>query len=175
MLCTTDIIVFTEKRMKGISVFLLAAATALAADFVDGQAARLVIGQETFTSQLDTPTAEILGGAGGVAFANNTLFIADSSRVGAGPLNHRVLIYPNIGGSLPGPTAELGYERPCPVCLGSASVVLGQPDFTTNTMNAVATRNNLRAPTAVASDGVRLAVADTDHNRVLIWNTINLA
>src|SRR5262249_8672786 len=53
------------------------------------------------------------------------------------------------------------------------SVVLGQPDFTTTTLNAAATQNNLRLPTAVASDGTRLAVADTDHNRILIWNNIS--
>ena len=34
------------------------------------------------------------------------------------------------------------------------------------------TASSMRAPTAVASDGVHLVVADTDHNRVLIWNRI---
>jgi len=43
-------------------------------------------------------------------------------------------------------------------------VVLGQPDFTTVTENLTAAQNNLRLPTAVASDGVHLVVADTDHN-----------
>ena len=56
--------------------------------------------------------------------------------------------------------------------MGRATVVLGQPDFTTTTLNLSATRNTLRLPTAVASDGVHLVVADTDHNRVLIWNRI---
>ena len=160
--------------MKCLSVFLLSAASLFAADFNTGQAARLVIGQETFTSQLDTPTASILGGAGGVAYANNMLFVADSSRAGAGPTNHRVLIYPSVSNLLPGPTDELQFETKCPVCLGSASVVLGQPDFSTTTQNNDATQNNLRLPTAVASDGTRLVVADTDHNRVLIWNKIPL-
>jgi uncharacterized protein (TIGR03437 family) len=58
------------------------------------------------------------------------------------------------------------------VCLGQATVVLGQPDFTTTTENLTASQNNLREPTAVASDGVHLVVADTNHNRVLIWNRI---
>ena len=51
-------------------------------------------------------------------------------------------------------------------------MVLGQPDFTTTTENFTASQNNLREPTAVASDGVHLVVADTNHNRVLIWNRI---
>src|SRR5262245_54469500 len=111
--------------MKCVSFFLLTAAGVFAADFNNGQAGRLVIGQETFTSQLDTPTDSILGGVGGVAYANNMLFVADSSRAGAGPLNHRVLVYPSVSGMLPNPTDQLDYTRKCPVCLGSASVVLG--------------------------------------------------
>jgi len=58
------------------------------------------------------------------------------------------------------------------VCVGQATVVLGQPDFTTATENLAAAQNNLRLPTAVASDGVHVVVADTNHNRVLIWNRI---
>src|SRR5207244_4371225 len=44
--------------------------------------------------------------------------------------------------------------------------------FSTTTENLAATPTTLRLPTAVASDGVHLAVADTNHNRVLIWNRI---
>jgi uncharacterized protein (TIGR03437 family) len=50
--------------------------------------------------------------------------------------------------------------------------VLGQPDFVTTTINNTPTQNSLRNPQGVASDGVHLIVADTDDNRVLIWNTI---
>src|ERR1019366_747101 len=64
------------------------------------------------------------------------------------------------------------YSRKCPVCLGQANVVMGQPDFVTTTLNLTATQNDLRLATAVAADGVHVVVADTDHNRVLIWNTI---
>jgi uncharacterized protein (TIGR03437 family) len=160
--------------MKCLSVLLLSATLGAAADFTTGQAARLVIGQETFTSQLETASQSVLGGVGGVAVANNQLFLADASRAGAGPLNHRVLIYPSISTMLPQPTAELVYDRKCPVCLGDASVVLGQPDFAKTDQNTIATQNGLRLPTAVASDGTRLVVADTDHNRVLIWNRIPL-
>ena len=59
------------------------------------------------------------------------------------------------------------YNRKCPACLGKATSVLGQPDFTTTTENITATRNGLRLPTAVASDGVHVVVADTNHNRVM--------
>ena len=51
-------------------------------------------------------------------------------------------------------------------------MVLGQDDFTTTAEPLVASASNLRLPTAVASDGVHLVVADTNHNRVLIWNRI---
>src|SRR4051794_8375674 len=53
-------------RMKCISVFILSAATLFAqgADLTTGQAARLVIGQRTFTSQ-DTNSSDIVVGAVG--------------------------------------------------------------------------------------------------------------
>ncbi len=162
--------------MKGITLFLLGAAAAFAqgptVGFTTGQAARLVIGQETFTSQDSNSSDVIVGGVSGLAYAADTLFVADSNRVGSSPNNHRVLLYQNLSGMLPSPTAPLNYDRKCPVCLGKATVVLGQPDFATTTENIQASSTNLRLPTAVASDGVHLVVADTNHNRVLIWNRI---
>ena len=157
--------------MKCISLLFLCAA-ASAADFTTGQAARLVIGQTTFTAQDSNSSDTILGAASGLAYAADTLFVADSNRVGASPVNHRVLLYQNASGQFPSPTAELQYSRKCPVCLGQANVVLGQPDFTTTTENIIANQSLLRLPTAVASDGVHVVVADTNHNRVLIWNRI---
>src|SRR5947208_14421836 len=162
--------------MKYISVYILSAAAVFAqtttTGFTTGQAARLVIGQPTFTSQDTNSSDTIIGAISGLAFAADTLFVADSNRVGASPNNHRVLLYQNVSGMLPNPTAQLTYNRKCPVCLGQATLVLGQPDFTTATENVLASRTTLRLPTAVASDGVRLVVADTNHNRVLIWNRI---
>jgi uncharacterized protein (TIGR03437 family) len=158
--------------MKCISVLLLCAAAAGADDFTTGQAARLVIGQVTFTQQDSNSSDTIVGGISGLAYAADTLFVADSNRVGASPTNHRVLLFQNASGQFPSPTAELQYNRKCPVCLGQANVVLGQPDFTTTTENLTANQSSLRTPTAVASDGVHVVVADTDHNRVLIWNRI---
>src|SRR5215471_21704209 len=140
--------------MKGIFLFLLSAAAIVAqpqVDFIEGQAARLVIGQPTFTAQDSNSSDTILGAASGLAFAGDTLIVADSNRVGASPTNHRVLLFQNISGQLPNPAAQLTYDRKCPVCLGKATVVLGQPDFSTTTENVAASKNNLRLPTAVAS------------------------
>ncbi len=141
-----------------------------APDFVNGQAARAVIGQETFTKADPNSTNMVIGSANGVAYAANTLFVADSNVMGAAPVNNRVLMFQNMSSQLLAPSAELPYVTACPVCVGTANVVLGQPDFITNTINVDASQNNLRLPSAVASDGVHLAVADTNHNRVLIWN-----
>jgi uncharacterized protein (TIGR03437 family) len=164
--------------MKCISVFLLSAAAVCAADFMTGQAARAVIGQVTFTDEDPNASDTVLGGVSGLAFAADTLFVADSNRIGALNSNNRVLLFQGILNQIPIPSAELppaaglSSVSQCPVCVGRATVVLGQPDFSTNTLNPAATQSNLRLATAVASDGVHLVVADTDHNRVLIWNRI---
>ncbi|HYW46429.1 MAG TPA: hypothetical protein VE959_26415 [Bryobacteraceae bacterium] len=167
--------------MKSIAVLFLCAAAMFAqaanptgptAGFTTGQAARLVIGQSTFTSDDPNSSDTLIGAASGLAYAADTLFVADANRVGAAPSNHRVLLYQGLSSMLPSPTSELTYNRKCPACVGQATVVLGQPDFTTTTENIPATQNDLRLPTAVASDGVHLVVADTNHNRVLIWNRI---
>lgn len=164
--------------MKCIPVFFLCTAAlfaqtaAVPVGLTTGQAARLVIGQSTFTSQDSNSSDTVVGGVSGLAYAADTLFVADSNRVGASPSNHRVLLFQSLSSMLPSPTAEIPNDRKCPVCVGQATVVLGQPNFTTTTENLAATRNGLRLPTAVASDGVHLVVADTNHNRVLIWNRI---
>jgi uncharacterized protein (TIGR03437 family) len=152
-----------------VFVLLAAAAAAGAADFENTQAARLVIGQTSFTAESPIPAQGVLGGAAGVAVAGNYLFVADANRIGAFPSNHRVLIYQGLQAFVPPPQAELAQGSNCPACVGMPNTVLGQPDFTTTTPGLQAGLNN---PTAVASDGVQLAVADTDNNRVLIWKTI---
>jgi uncharacterized protein (TIGR03437 family) len=159
--------------MKCIPVFLLCSTAVVAQTFVTGQAARLVVGQPNgFTAQDTNSSNRTIGAASGVAVAGDTLFVADSNRIGATPSNNRVLIFTNISSQLPAPNAQLAYNTKCPVCVGTASVVLGQPDFVTTTVNTLATQNSLRNPQGVASDGVHLVVADTDDNRVLIWNEI---
>src|SRR5437764_14000445 len=129
--------------MKCISVFFLCAAAMFAQaanptgkpGFITGQAARLVIGQTTFTAQDANSSDTTLGAVSGIAYAGDTLFVADSNRVGATPSNHRLLIFPGLSSQLPQATSELPYNRKCPACLGKAAVVLGQPDFTTTTEN----------------------------------------
>ena len=159
--------------MMRLAVFLCATSLAMAGDFITGQAARLVIGQRTFTSQSPESSDTILGAVGGLAFANDMLVVTDSNRVGAAPANHRVLIFRNLSSTLPAPTDELPLGERCPVCTGRAEVVLGQPDF--SKADPGLSQTGLRHPTAVASDGRILAVADTDNNRVLIWNAIPAA
>ena len=165
--------------------------------FATGQSARLVIGQPEFDAEMDSASKTILGSMSGLAYANDTLFVADANLVGSPPVNNRVVIYKNISQKLPAPNAALEYTTLCPVCVGSVDLVLGQPDFTSNlpapciippanvTVTTTPTTpvclttspqtpiaTGLNTPTAVASDGVHLAVADTLNNRVLIWNTV---
>jgi uncharacterized protein (TIGR03437 family) len=170
---------------------LLAGAVALstpcfAADFLTGQGARSVIGQTYFNAQNTGASNTVLGAAGGVAFANNTLFVADDNHVGLLPDNNRVLIFPlnqspNIQ-QLPPFDAEIPpYSGLCPVCGGQALEVLGQPNFLTSaggtstlitTAPTPVSASSMYQPTAVASDGTILAVADTSNNRILIWKSI---
>ena len=189
--------------MKCVTAFTLILLTAAAGfsqtanpfGFATGQSARLVIGQPEFDAESDSASQIVVGAVSGLAYANGTLFVADSNMVGAAPVNNRVLLFPTA--QLPAPNAPLEYNTLCPVCMGSASVVLGQPDWTSvlpapcvappanvtvtttpTTPVCLATSpqtplaNGMRQPTAVASDGTHLAVADTLNNRVLIWNTV---
>ncbi len=180
--------------MKRLAALILAANSLFAADFLNGQAARAVIGQPHFTAQLPGPPSAkfpgnmLLGACSGLATANGILVVADASafRVGADPQNNRVLIYNSIFGpgdpnsttgatQLPSATAEPvpnsnSTDWWCPVCGGRADVVLGQANFDGSGYATGA--SGLRTPTAVATDGVRLVIADTDNNRVLIWDSM---
>lgn len=168
--------------MKSLVLFPAIAAIlatgAFAGDYVTGQAARMIIGQATFTDQYPGTSERLLGAAGGVAFAADTLIIADSSRfTGLTPQNRRVLIYKNASQKLPGATTQIPvFLSRCPVCTArndfpyTFDLVLGQPDFTKN--DPAVSQTGMRLPTAVATDGKILAVADTENNRILIWNNI---
>jgi len=143
-----------------------------------GQAAREVIGQNSFTDQnAAAPSAYQFGAAQGIAYANNSLFVVDSNLHGLiPPVNNRVLIYNNISSFIYPPTAEVPQGGQCNVCVGTpsvgqASLVLGQPNFTTTT-NPYTSPSGFRNPTNIATDGKILVISDTDNNRVLIWNTI---
>ncbi|MDR3719570.1 MAG: hypothetical protein P4K98_12270 [Bryobacteraceae bacterium] len=135
----------------------------------------------------------LIGAAQGVAFSNGTLIVADSNRQGATPANNRVLIYQNILSQFPAPHDEVVQNgTPCPICLGypdghqppagtpwpGATTVLGQTDFVSylpnqsTTVNAAPTAQTLRYAVGVAYNGKVLAVADSENNRVLIWNSL---
>jgi uncharacterized protein (TIGR03437 family) len=177
---------------KYCAVLSLCAGLGLAADYITGQGARLVIGQTTFTSQNFGVYNNAFGAAGGLAFANNTLFVADDNRLGLLPNNNRVLMFGNMSGQFPQPTSLIpNFSGRCPVCGGQATMILGQPPFGTSCLAEQAasagipvsqetdsdcnlpgvTQQEMNLPLAVASDGVRVAIADTANNRVLIWNS----
>ena len=164
--------------MRVLFPFLLACTASLAADFTNGQAARALIGQQTFTSVEPGAGANRIGGISGIAYGNDTLFVADSNRFGSfgapdgngnpTPNNNRVLVFSGLSNSIPQPTAEYRLtNNPCPICVGNAALVLGQPDFNSTAYSI--TSKGMRTPTAVATDGRILAIADTDNNRILIW------
>ena len=147
--------------------------------WIQQQGARLVIGQDSFTRQNPASSREVLGAAGGVAVAGDRLLVADGNKVGARvgsePVstrvsNHRVLIYNGLSSFIPLADSLLPQGKPCPACVGVPEVVLGQADFTTFTPRLA--QSGLQNPTHIASDGTVLVVADTDNNRVLIWNQI---
>ena len=101
--------------------------------------------------------------------------MVDDNHLGFSPDNNRVLIYPNINQMIPEATAEIApLSGRCPVCGGTAALVVGQPDFntTTTTPTVPITAASLHLPTAVASDGHILVVADTANNRILLWKSI---
>ncbi len=160
---------------------MLMVAFAAGQTFHYGQGARFVLGQDRFDAQGVTPinsdtnewpaSRSILGAAGGVAYADGKLYVAEGNRLGALPPNQRVGIYP-INTIVPAPTATFPNDDPrrCRVCGGQPDVVLGQPDFTKRDANL--SQSGLRQPTYVHSDGQRIVVGDTENNRVLIWNSI---
>jgi hypothetical protein len=111
--------------------------------------ANVVLGQPDFDTVLDP---ELVDPRAGVQswdiFSDGAKFYAaDTSR-------NRVLIWNSI------PTTNYA----------SADVVLGQPDFTSETPGAG--RSGLNFPLGITSDGRHFIVADVFNNRVLIWNEI---
>jgi len=158
--------------MKWIFALCALAGVCQAQEFYSAQAARLVIGQKPFTAASPGASDVLLGSVTGVAYAADTLIVADGNNIGGTPVNHRVLIYRNVSSFIPDRKAVLPLNDPrCPACVGKADVVLGQPDFTTTELKPAA-QNTLRNPLGVAYNGRVLAVADTDNNRVLVWRSL---
>ena len=148
---------------------VLSATLPAAPGWSNGQGARLIIGQPSPTRQDPVPSQTVLGAAGGIAIVADRLFVADGNRVGAVTISNRALIYDNLSEFIPEPDAELPQGDPCPVCVGVADVVLGQQDFDSV---GPGLQDGFQNASAIASDGVYLAVADSNNNRVLLWNSI---
>lgn len=169
-------------RTLSVSLWLFAVVFALQLaaepEWVNQHGARLVIGQNSFTrsnpvvTDPENPVSrrDVLGAAGGVAVGGNVLVVSEGNRIGATPINNRVLVYRDLAGFIPEPEAELPQNGFCPACVGLPDVVLGQPNF--ETPNQGTANGGMRAPSGIATDGQRLAVADTNNNRVLLWHSI---
>lgn len=117
--------------------------------------ASVVVGQPDFNTVLDGPARNILGNS--TSKTVRGLFVDSEGRlIVSDAFNHRVLIWNSV------PT-----ENGAP-----ADLVLGQPDFVTNTTNyGGRSAQSFNRPTGVYSDGQRLFVFDSGNSRILIWNT----
>ena len=115
--------------------------------FTTGEAASAVLGKPDFNTPCGslTPSATNLGGTGGVAIDDSgNLWVADSA-------NNRVLHFKS-----PFKTGK------------AADIVLGQPDFVSNTCPATPSAGSLCYPVGVASDSDDILwVVDMGDNRVL--------
>lgn len=119
-----------------------------------GQTADLFLGQADSSgvsaNRGSTPNSNTLNSPYSSYYDGTRLFVADT-------LNNRVLIW----NSFPTSSGQ------------SANVVLGQPDFTSNTANSGGvSASSLNSPQSVYSDGTQLFVTDTNNHRILRWQTI---
>ncbi len=110
----------------------------------NGQAADLVLGQESFTTATTGLSQTTMSGPTRVTGNADALFVADSS-------NDRVLVF-----------------APIPTTTGAAATyVLGQPDFTSGANNPSPTATSLDTPMEVEIVGDYLWVGDQAHGRAL--------
>ena len=112
--------------------------------FTTGQSADLILGPLGFEN---SGGPSFLHHPGSVETDGTKLFAADTR-------NNRILIWNTI------PITNYA----------PADVVVGQPDMYSSTTRS--SQRGLAWPMSVATDGQRLFVADTNNNRVLIWNSI---
>ena len=109
--------------------------------------ANLVVGQPDFTTTTTGQAANEMDRPESVIVANGKLFVKDYS-------NDRILVFNNV------PTANHA----------SANLVIGQTGFNVDT--TVCDNKTLQGPEGFWIVGGKLLVADSNNNRVLIWNTI---
>jgi Streptogramin lyase len=117
-------------------------------------AADLVIGQTSFTSQVQDPTQRTMHAPYGIAFTSDgSLLVSDS-------FLSRVLFFPGPNSSFTNGMA--------------ATKVFGQVDF--NSFGGGTDTNQMNAPRHIATDpDDRLYVADAANNRVLIFDQVPFA
>lgn len=172
--------------------------------FINGQAARAVFGQQSFSLGAIGAGQALLGAGQGLAWAvvNGTpeLFVADDNiqnpteaQAGTYPDNNRIVVFntsviPDAHADV-STFASAGGSSTCPLCGFNAMFQLGQPDFnssnpgtnsapyTTTSGGQTTVQGYMYLPTGVAvgSDGhggQALAVADTNNNRILIWDPV---
>ena len=115
--------------------------------FTTNQSAAIVVGQANMTSSGSGVTAYNMHLSDGIYSDGVNLYVTDNS-------NNRVLIFNTIPASNN----------------ASANVVVGQANMNSSTPGTTA--YNMSSPYSVYSDGVRMYVAESTNNRVLIFNTI---
>jgi hypothetical protein len=122
----------------------------------NGVSANVVIGQPDFVSNTVNNGgigANTLSSVPGVYSDSTRLFIADMG-------NNRVLIYNSI------PTSN--------DAVINADVVIGQPDFVSNTFNNGGLgANTLLNPYNIYSNGKKMIITDQGNHRILIYNLIH--
>jgi hypothetical protein len=116
----------------------------------DGAPADIVLGQDDFLGNGSGLSATRFNAPISAFSDGQRLFVSDF-------FNHRVLIWNSFPENDDVP----------------ADVVLGQPDFVTNTARTA--QNGMNNPFKAITDGRRLYVVDSTNFRVLIWNSIPTA
>jgi uncharacterized protein (TIGR03437 family) len=121
------------------------------------QQADLVLGQQSFFGKVTDPTSRTMAVPYGLAIVGtNGLAVSDVS-------DNRVLFFKfTASGTFAGGT-DNGI---------AATKVFGQPDFSTIVKGSADTQMNLPRHLSADSDG-RIYVADTQNNRILIYDQIN--
>lgn len=137
------------KKVTFFALFLAFLAGSSFAQFVNGPAAEGVLGQLDYITLTGGTAINKFNGPNGVFFDNRTgkIWIADRG-------NHRVLRFSSVNAYVNGSDAEL---------------VIGQPDFVTNTSGLSAVKMNNPICAIVDGNGT-LWVSEYGNNRVTRWD-----
>ncbi|MBN8545377.1 MAG: T9SS type A sorting domain-containing protein [Ignavibacteria bacterium] len=137
------------KKSTFLVLFLSFLAGTTFAQFVNGPAAEGVLGQLDYITLTSGTAINKFNGPNGVFFDNRTgkIWVADRG-------NHRVLRFSSANAYINGSDAEL---------------VIGQPDFTTNTSGLTASKMNNPICAVVDGNGT-LWVSEYGNNRVTRWD-----